>query len=371
MKKFKLVTLVAVTAVLIGAGIFYGCKKDPMYPMDTMDVKMKKSADESRLHGFEDYTPNESTVNEKLIRFTDYVNKPDEFPMPNMELKEAVWFAETFFNLGICQKQEYSVQYVIDEKTYSITIPFEGELDSEIFLNGEVFQAEYRNLLSTVVSKLCGEYALNFGDVYVTSINKEDRKITIGLDVLYGHKTNTSRVFRFLSMIGPNFSPVLYPNDGPACPISFYPIVGFGGGISVAPDEGLSALLNQERNKIFPFNIQAKTIRANVSPENDNIYHTIHAEVTTVYLMESDYNDYGESYKDIIYNKRQLDKQVPTGYSPFWAYAMFLSFTEYSPYSWHVIQEFGIEKICKYDAPLYRLISYDYIKFDKCLAVMM
>ena len=167
---------VAVASILL----FYGCKKEG----DNL-IKQHKMLEGDELKEYEKYTPSEATVGDKLLMFTNYVNDYDAL-MPNMELKEAVWFMETFFNIGVCEKQKQFVEYTHSKKTYLLNIPINEWNEDAIILNGTALQARYREVLLQIVTEICPEYSLNFGDVYVNAVN--DNRVTIGITVLYGTK---------------------------------------------------------------------------------------------------------------------------------------------------------------------------------------
>lgn len=53
--------------------------------------------------------------------------------MPDIKLKEAIWYLEAFFNIGVCQKQSYYADVMDLTKTYLFTVPFLDE-DNGMFL---------------------------------------------------------------------------------------------------------------------------------------------------------------------------------------------------------------------------------------------
>jgi len=189
--------------------LFYGCKKDG----DNL-VKQHKVYFTEELGDFEKYTPDGTTLHEKLLYLTNCVNEPSTYTLPNTELKEAVRFLETFFNIGVCEKQKYFVEYSHSRKTYLIDVPVHEWTDEAIILNGEALQAEYRNLISQIVTEICPEYSLNFGDVYVHELSNE--RVTLGITIVYGtkgeHKFNQNGRYKLLR---PNWAVSVYPNGAP------------------------------------------------------------------------------------------------------------------------------------------------------------
>jgi hypothetical protein len=148
-----------------------------------------------------------------MLNLANCVNYPEEHILPNTELQEAVWFMETFFNMGICEKQKQFVEHTHSKKRYSINVPVEKYNDKEIVLKGQDLQMIYRDVLWKIVTDICPEYALNFGDVYVDAINTG--QVVIGIDVLYGtkseHKFSTTGRKKILPP-GDYPPPYPYPN---------------------------------------------------------------------------------------------------------------------------------------------------------------
>jgi hypothetical protein len=56
--------------------------------------------------------------------------------------------------------------------------------NGEIMLDGVLLQTQYRSLLQTIVSEICSEYAINFGDVYVQSVTAGS--VVLGMEICYG-----------------------------------------------------------------------------------------------------------------------------------------------------------------------------------------
>ena len=183
MKNTFFSTKTATVALLLISTLFFACKKD------TLTEKLHKYSTTESLYEIELYTPAKETAGEKLVAFANYVNHPADYHMPNMELKEAVWFMETFFNIGICDKQIRIADQYEYKTQHRITVAFTTNDDGEILLNGEMLQTRYNQLLATIVRGVNEAKALNLGDVYVSSINESARTVVLELDVLWGEPT--------------------------------------------------------------------------------------------------------------------------------------------------------------------------------------
>ena len=216
MKKllYGVTTALVVVATTV---VYYGCNKDGENSL----VKQHKCITEDELWEFEKYTPAESTISEKLHLLNNYVNLPNEYSMPNIELKEAVWFLEAYFNIGVCHKQKHPMKYAEGRKKYFIDIPFE-RLDSTdgeeiLILDGNALQQEYISLLGSIVNEVCTEYAINFGNVFVQSINA-DGFVRLGIEVLYGPKDcEIFRIYQVKKIVDPTTN-MIYPTDAPQHP---------------------------------------------------------------------------------------------------------------------------------------------------------
>ena len=391
---------------LISAGIFTACKKDTT---DTIGIKMHKSMEEADLQEFEYYKPAESTVNEQLLTFTKYVNNPTENPMPNMELKEAVWFAETFFNVGVCEKQRFIAEQTDAKKTYTIAIPFEETDDGWILLKGEILQECYINLLRNVVMEICPEFSLNFGDVFVQSINA-DNTITLGLTVLYGAKahkaydeigrpvivTQNDRIYYYSAYPDPR---TYTRSDFVFIPMSPDPWVK--GLECCLRDNQMELLLNQRRISNVITNIihykemtdlftygggcsgsgaASGSCNCILSIHKHGLYSSCPLHETPL-LTREEYREYAAIYREVIYNgysmngyNNSLVHDIPSGFSPLYACAFFL---DYFPVSMdreqNIWQDFGIEYICdnsSFDLRSYAVkIIYEEEWFLKIVAV--
>ena len=366
----------AITTMAIISTFFFACQKDHT---DTMGIKLHKSMDTEYLQAFEDYTPNESTVSEQLLTFTNYVNNPIENPMPNMELKEAVWFAETFFNIGICLKQKQYVEHSNATTTFTITVPFE-EQEGEILLNGAILQEQYNNMLNTVVITLCSESSLDFGDVYVKAI-RANNTVDIGLDVIHGPKGERCFLEKGINMIIPQNEIVLYPNSPD--PVSFN-IAGFHDRFA-GPDTWLYAEKNylmtsyyrdphmelvlnnyhipnavtgiKHVKKMTAFDIGLPMgYNAGCQHLPAPCMETIHAHGEngiyainiTPLLTKAEYKQYGRWYRDYIYSDVYPTLNLSADEIPFRAACFFLFRKETGMFPNQLLwQEFGIEYTCR------------------------
>jgi hypothetical protein len=310
--------ILAVTAIaVIGTGIFNGCKKDPVeITNDSKNHAMLKSMTDDGLWEFEIYTPEESFVEEKLSLINECVNNPEGNPLPNMELKEAVWFLETYFNLGVCNKQKHAVQYVNSRKTYLMPVSLAEESSEDgIFLDGLQLQIMYNEILNTIVTEVCSEYAINFGDIYVHSISSN--AVTLGLGILYGpQEVEAAHPYRFKQIVDLNTN-MIYPADPAEIRQYEYheiPVrdLYYEEGIR---DEFMEYVLNQKRSRFMPTGVRDLHGPCKV-PSYQDYMNTLQFpyDITsfplnsdeytylTPYLSEDDYVSFGEKYRDYIYN---------------------------------------------------------------------
>jgi hypothetical protein len=366
MKKFSL-GLIAI--VIAGGTIFYACKKENK--LETSNVKLQKTMEgEDNLKAYEYYTPGESEMQENLLSFANCVNYPQEYAMPNMALKEAIWLMEAFFNIGLCEKQKYFADQFISKKNYQIIIPFEGE-GNNISINGAVFQERYSGLLQNVVQDICPEFALDFGDVYVSRIDYASQTLTLGMDVLYG--TKGEDIFDRLGrkkIIDPNqaaelhsqpgvfnFSNFYHYNQGPDSWIARRTLYSEP---LYLRDPTMEKILNNCPLYRSPMNIiHDTTLTMGLSFWDYNVYEFIHESYalddpmsgkTPSYFI-SDYEYYATKYRDYIYN--DLYSNIPSSYSPLYACCFFLlDPLPSSPlYCYWLWQDFGIEYICQFFNP--------------------
>ena len=347
---------------------------------------------EEDLRAFERYTPDEITFNGKMLNFINYVNLPEQHEMPNMDLKESVWFMETFFNIGVCEQQKYFVARTHSKKTYEITIPIAERNGRDIILKGKVLQHFYRNLLSEIIKEICPEYSLNFGDVYVKFINYGTNTVGLGIDVLYGtkgeHKFNVAGRRKILPN---NKSVPVYPDGGTHIvpPLSTYDVFGDFHRYNPSDednwildtvtatqyycrDEFMEILLNSELarnvtsilnyrrmamtlNPFFGGRLDVDIIQQYYLYWYDNLNAPLQYQVkyTTPSLTGHDYQHYGNIYKDYIYAHLCNDITTIEGatpeHAPFLACCFYMDYTPVADYGVGVWQDFGLEYICIFD----------------------
>ena len=355
---------------LVAAGTFQNCKKDPIESAKDAKIKGANAAGVD-LRECEKYTPNLGTLDDKLLLFTNYVNLPGAFPMPNIEVKEAVWFMETFFNLGICEKQREFVEHTHSKKSYQFVTSWEYDNSGDIVLHGENLQTHYRTLLATIVEEILPEYALNFGDVYVKSIDDVGKVITFGMDVHYGQKSGDEfDIIGRKKIIQPNFPIVFYPFANPPDKIYISSINQDG----TTRDPYMEALLN---NEIILHTVTSvvkydKWKYSNYWPNIDDrcdgsgaaqgscdcpleeihlhgMYYSCPMWDKFILLTKSEYIYYVKKYRDYIYANlcNNLANEYP-GYSPYLAGCKFKKNVKTSTmdYGHITFQDFGLEYIC-------------------------
>ena len=360
----KVLTVTCILIMLVTALIFHSCKKDEV----TNEVKNHKVIDgEEDLRSFEYYTPNKETIREKLLSFTNYVNNPEEYQSAEIELKEAIWLMETFFNIGVCEKQKQFVDYSHSRKSYSFSLHFEGtSYEKIIFKEGYIHK--YNDVLIRIIKDICPEYALNFGDVYVKSIDFGTRTIEIGIDILYGNKAaGTYKAIGRKKIIQKNQT-VIYPQWAP----KIDPNCFFNGGVQwhsdnynidddiwvtklprlsfskYTRDQFMECILNPNRTHDLITNV----IHYKKFAETDRfaVYDTMVMTATKRYpFLESDYVPYGAKYRDYIYDK--LCDSIPQYYSPFLAgcFCLLDHIVSMDCYDivWH---SSGLEYICMFNS---------------------
>jgi hypothetical protein len=437
-------SIVAIAATVIAAGsIFSSCKKDAANTIadsKSHSVRMMGTTTTVEdLREFEKYTPAESLVKEKLLRFTKYVNEASDNPMPNMEIKEAIWLMETFFNIGVCEKQKQFVDYTYLKKSYQMDIPLcenihtetvEGEdgnqvqvttITDGIFLNGVVLQEAYHKLLVTIVTEICPEYAMNFGDVYVSSITTSATgggMATVNIDVMYGEPCRHEYEGRY-KIIEPNQA-AIYPTTAPnpdVFMLSKFRSIGSGqdpwldipysGMRGYCRDPYMENILNRNFTQQEVINIihckNERFSQFTLSPLgvsdsyacsgsgaalgscscrwiihkhasyygcsfHERVYETITfpAQPATPLLTKSEYENFGALYIDYIY--ANLCNNIPQGYEPLYAacfhvWDQSLALGNFAMASW---QHFGVEYIAQFvknDNPYYAELCIHMILF--------
>jgi hypothetical protein len=290
MKKLSIRGIITATIIAVAGVIFFACKKDG----DEKFTKNASSSENTELGVYENYVPDESIVYEKLSQVMQCMNEPSANPMPGMELKEAVWFLEAFFNLGVCSHQEYAMDTVIGKKEYVIRVPIESwNTDGSIILKGEVLQTKYRDFLNEIISDLCGEYTINFGDMYVSALYPATNEVSLGLTALYGSKSQKAFGVRKIA------DPQNYPTLTSPTP-NLYPCFYVYELSQPKRDEGMEALLNQIivsgavgiwNVKNYLPSVTIPVYREHVKGMND---YTKNLYITT-------WEQYGTSYRNYIY----------------------------------------------------------------------
>ena len=381
----KKIFVAAAAVVVAGTVMFVACNKDPERTI--RGSKMMGNLGAGSLQEYENYTPDEAIIEGKLLLINDCVNNQAENPLPDMEIKEAVWFLEAYFNIGVCQKQEYPVKYVDKEKTYLMTVPAEMS-NGEIVLDGAGLQQQYRSVLTEILTTICPEYAINFGDVSVKSV--VGNSVVLGLEILYGLKKEDFEIkdmeapdpfFLTLKIVSDWVNPVEYPGDPDVTyEYKLYDIV-----TKEVEDEGMTITLNREGTWLIPTGIKSnvkdnntdKPIYDLLNADTDGSesiyecykkYHTYYGSTTKLFIGKWEYEEHGHAtkYKDTIWNKLEplLDPVLGVnnplseffGYAPFWAKCTFKSDKKGQDLKsgskvlvWHT---WGIDKICIWKMPL-------------------
>jgi hypothetical protein len=295
MKNLK-ITIAIITIAVIGSAAFYACKKE-QYGNEEIK-KNDLSLKTMELGEYENYFPDEPTAYEKLFQVMQCVNEPASNPMPNMELKEAVWFLEAFFNIGVCCHQEYAMDYVIGKEKFVITIPF-VEDNGQIILNGDVLQVKYKDLLNKLVSEFCDEYAINFGDMYVAAVHHATNEVDLGITVLYGRKANVRFFVRKIAdpQKFPSVPGLTSPTPNLSISFHVWELIQ-----SPPRDRGMEALLNQDK---IPFTLGLRWVDC-YALLNPSIPVCSESEIDQNGLIYQFYvttwEAYGTSYRDYIYN---------------------------------------------------------------------
>jgi hypothetical protein len=375
--------------MFIGSGIFYACKKE-----DTLktDVKVQKSMEDDDLRAYEYYTPEESQMHGKLLSFAKCVNDKAEYITPNIELKEAIWLMEAFFNIGVCEKQKRFVKQSDSKRNYQIVVPFKGE-GNNIQINGKDMGLLYSKLLQNIVEEICPEFALDFGDVYVSKIDYASRTLTLDIDVLYGTKGEYAfgQSGREI-MIGPNNRPFLYLKPEVINLSDFYPrfpsynnpddlwIRDTIAASRYHRDPYMEQILNNIYSYYTPINIIHAKLMMKIRWSDLSFYQNEIVQcrgsysnpvIQTPSLNTSEYEKYGEKYRDYIYNEvYPIVLSAYPSYSPFKACCFFLSeqLVSMNPphYVWHT---FGIEYLCQFSKELPTTIA-PMIRFENpCFTV--
>jgi len=360
--------------LMAGTITFNACKKDPESLVKNNGIKSMKS---SALQEYEFYTPDAATIQEKLLLINNCVNEPENYIMPDMELKEAVWFLETYFNIGVCQKQKHNAKMYNLEKTYEIEVPIiDGwAVGDEYILKGQNLQTIYSDLLNTVVTEICPEYVIGFGDVYIQSITGTG--VTLGLRICYGKQQKGNDfdeilmsycIFKFPEIVK-SATTMVYPADL-LDPIPF--ILTSANPVS---DIYMEGVLNQVRTDFIPIEI------IGVGPKSKNpiptmedmistasayqsygfpykqLGHFVPDEIvpeTTPLLDKNDYVTFGVAYRDYIYNIPSINIYSRNsiywdqGHRPHWARCEYVVSQNPISNNYYIRHIFGIAEIAKY-----------------------
>ncbi len=143
----------------IGTAIFIGCEKENKNLDFTKNsIKNHKSIEET--NSFELYTPSNDSIVYLLTSMTNYMNNADENPMPNMELSKAIWIMESFFNIGVCDKQNLFCDEATNSQIYTLELDFICDENSNIMIIGNDLQTQFHTLLNTIINDICPEYAM-------------------------------------------------------------------------------------------------------------------------------------------------------------------------------------------------------------------
>ena len=360
MRKYNFFAVLLATAVVVGS---IGCKKENENSL----VNQHKAIIEGdalggdQLRDLEFYTPEESTVNDKLLLFAKYMNEPAAYPMPNMEIREAIWFSETFFNLGLVYNQERSIKEVTSEVTDFIDVPFEGTWGENVVLNGTVFQLKYRELLKKIKARLSSDYVINFGDVYVKSVNVDAKIVTLGVrhkkggELILNEASVPYLVTGPLKIVSANHVNTVYPYSTNVNDKFPYLI-----NVMSQEDVGMVATLNQERALpgFYPNNIQQVDKWAPFDPNQPSLFYVSPAYETVNwggihYMYVADYNQWGNVYQNYIWHT--LWPSIYWSwydFVPYWAGCTLNYGRMSNPNSglnWgKVYHQYGIETVCQF-----------------------
>ena len=385
MKNTFFSTKTATVALLLISTLFFACKKD------TLTEKLHKYSTTESLYEIELYTPGEDVAGEKLVAFANYVNHPADYHMPNMELKEAVWFMETFFNVGICDKQIRIASQYEYKTQHRITVAFTTNDDGEILLNGEMLQTRYNQLLATIVRGVNEAKALNLGDVYVSSINEAAKIVILEIDVLWGEPVppesaggdvwNPRRIFLAKNQNASlyfNYHPIDLSNPNVVRPYAVSSFLPAGTGadglwlpqvlasipLNYCRDTFMQDMLNSRVYSGKIYNVTNQHRKLLHQPIYENGYHTItscpnngdpclvsnHAHgsnsggpriTRTPAITNAEFVNFGNMYKDEIYANMPW---MPLGYFPLYGTCFYLFYNDNTFwFSQLVFQMYGIE----------------------------
>lgn len=360
MKKFTYI-IVTLFVVAINTTIFIGCEKEN-FDITKNSIKNQKSIVEENL--FELYTPSNDSIVLLLTTMTNYMNNAEGNPMPNMELSKAIWIMESFFNIGVCDKQNLFCNETIDCQTYTLELDFIYDENANIMIIGNDLQTQFNALLNTIIDDICPEYAMEFGDVYVSSINLSENKVLIGIKVNYGLKSETQLykycfVTQSQAIYAPFSNSVSYPKS--AYTDEHYSFFGVCCAVrdvymeKVLNSRTLTLLTGFVSNIIkidkYVLHIYYEDFKYTRSGPGDFVAHhhqTLSTRTGSPTLAPAGYAYYGDVYRDSIYEN--IVPLISSEFIPYKAACFYLG-------SWPVqdmdfptldYHDFGIEYICKY-----------------------
>ena len=370
MSKNNFFAVLLAAAVVVGS---VGCKKENENSLVNQHKAIIEgdALDGNQLRDLEFYTPEESTVNDKLLLFAKYMNEPEAYPMPNMEIKEAIWFSETFFNLGLVYKQEWSIKEITSEVTDFIDVPFEGTWGDKVVLKGTEFQLKYRELLKKIKARLSSEYVINFGDVFVKSVNVDAKIVTLGVRQKKGGSDAEKIPFietMPLKIVPADYQYTYYPYSTNMSDKFPYLIYSPQVDVVSLQDVGMVATLNQSRvwYPYYASNIQKVNIWTNFNPQDLSSSTPFYRNPLTAsynynsvywddihYMYVQDYKDWGNAYKDYIWNT--LWPSISGSWYGFLPYLADCNLKYYRTtpqnYTWdygRVYHQYAIEYICQF-----------------------
>jgi len=364
MKSYKYI-IAALFLVAISTAIFIGCEKENKNLDFTKNsIKNHKSIEET--NSFELYTPSNDSIVYLLTSMTNYMNNADENPMPNMELSKAIWIMESFFNIGICDKQNLFCDEATNSEIYTLELDFICDENSNIMIIGNDLQTQFHTLLNTIINDICPEYAMEFGDVYVNSINLNENTVLIEINVNYGIKADSetstfprlcfaSETQYLFATFSNNVSYLANEYNYEHNYIFNYPSVRDTKMERVLNCRYLEYLFNIikfEKYYLYTYDYFFKENHCSEFPCLGEFVAHKHATYSTrigsEFLTPANYAYYGDVYRDSIYEN--IVPFIPSGYIPFKAACFYFFIGAVSEMDWATLDfhEFGIEYICKY-----------------------
>ena len=352
MKRIYKGAIALTIAGVVAGSMFYACTKDG-------NEKNRKDAlptGTTALSEYENYVPETATVYEKLVQIMKCVNNPNGNHMPNMELKEAVWFLEAFFNIGVCSHQQYAMDSVIGRQEYVISVPVASWNNEQIMLDGNVLQTRYINLVDDIISGLCSEYTINFVDMYVVSTNPDANEVVLGITALYGRKSHKSFAVEKIA------SPSHYPGKL-LCPV---PHLRFSPRAIELPvrDPGMEATINQDR---IPYVVGLHNVYNYM--DDDMITVPIYRELVArmnnnlILLKAGTWEQFATGYRDDIYRNLPYYENFLPNNSPLQVYAPLYAFCEVHFDKTTIVDPIGLV----YEGEAYHRFGLEYVHHISCL----